>query len=59
MGYEFSKDFSDSLEETFGRSEGGLGGRFLGYVRVISKAFQAGETWGTQNLWDLWKGPKE
>lgn len=57
MGYEFSRDFI--LEETFGRSEGGLEGRFLGYVRVISKAFQAGETWGTQNLWEKSLGSVE
>ena len=34
--------FRESLE-IFGISEEGLGGRFLGYVRVLYRAFQGGE----------------
>lgn len=38
-------------------------GRSLGYLRVISKAFQGGETRGRQqasggDFWDLWKDPE-
>lgn len=46
------RDFSEPLEEIFGISEGGLRGRFVGYVRVISRAFRGGETWGNRGLWE-------
>ena len=54
--------FRGSLE-IFGISEEGLMGRFLGYVRVLYRAFRVGrfeeheEIFGI-DFWDLWKGPK-
>ena len=35
--------FRESLEKIFGINEEGLRGRFLGYVRVLYRAFQGGE----------------
>lgn len=43
VGEEFAIGFRDSLEEIFGISERGHRERFLGYVGVISRAFQGGE----------------
>lgn len=43
MEKEFSVDSGKSLEKIFGINEEGLRGRFLGYVRVLYRAFQGGE----------------
>lgn len=53
MGEEFSVDFRESLKEIFGISEEGPKGRLWGDARVISRAFQGGEIWGT--LGGLWQ----